>query len=65
MNLKKIWPIVVTLFFLSLVFLIGYGGFYIQRQVNWSWSYESMVEKKVEERIAPLEDRIKQLEERE
>lgn len=65
MNLNKIWPIVVTLFFLSLVFLIGYGGFYIQRQVNWSWSYESMVEKKVEERVAPLEARIKQLEERE
>ncbi len=56
-KLAFVWIIIV-----AVVVLIAWGGYTLQRSFHWNWSYESRVEKAIEERVAPLETRIKDLE---
>jgi uncharacterized membrane protein len=47
---------------LAVVLLFIWGGYALQRNVNWSLSYQDRVEQAIEERVAPLEARIEELE---
>ena len=56
--------VAVGLFVFVIVALIGYGCWRINRWWNYHYSYKSFVTQQIELRVAPLEKRIKALEER-
>lgn len=60
--MSKIKLVFIIPIAIVIICFLAWGGFHLQRQVNWSWSYESMVNQAIEKRIVPLELRVKQLE---
>lgn len=60
-TLSEKW-IAVIVFIVCLYF--AYGCWRLNRWLNYKYSYESFVTQQIETRVAPLEKRIKTLEER-
>jgi len=56
-KLAIVWLVIV-------VVIIGLiiGGYALQRTFHWNFGYEDRVEQAIEERVAPLEARIEELE---
>jgi len=59
---EKIKITMMWIIALVVITAIGVGCFKLQRMMNWSLSYGSAVDEAIEERVAPLEARIVELE---
>jgi len=59
---KKIGFIPTMIIVSVVVFALAVGGWFIKREFNYSFNYESQVKETIKAEIKPLENRIKQLE---
>ena len=57
--MKDILKIVAAIIF---VLLLGYGGWTLERSINYKWSYQDQVQTEIQKAIKPLNDRITALE---